>query len=118
MRLADAGAVDVYRNLRRRPGCWSVREGGRVARHVAAVTLRDVRFVVRAGAVARVQRQRVREVCAYARGVPCDAPLYPSAVRVTFDPYNGPHFLTDDGVPVVRASLAHFMGDGSCLAVL
>ncbi len=110
--------VDVYWNRRIRPRAWSVREGGRVHRHVRAITLMDVRFHVHAVAVARVQRLGQRAVCAYARVIPCEAPLYPSAVRVTFNPYDGPHFITGDGIPVLRASLAHFMEDGSCLCVL
>lgn len=110
--------VDVYWNRRVRPRAWSVREGGRVSRHVLAITLRDVRFIVHEGAVARVQRLGQRAVCAYARGIPCDAPRYPSAIRVSFDPYEGPHFVTGDGVPVLRASLVRFEEDGSCWAVL
>ena len=110
--------VNVYWNRRIRPRAWSVREGGRVSRHVREIVLTDVVFIVHAGAVARVQRLRQRAVCAYARGVHCDAPLYPSAVRVSFDPYEGPHFVTDDGVAVLRASLVRFEDDGSCWAVL
>ncbi|MFY9293407.1 MAG: hypothetical protein WAP03_22305 [Methylorubrum rhodinum] len=109
--------VDVYRNLRLRPRCWSVREGGRVSRYVRAIALMDVRFVVHA-AVARVQRLGQRAVCAYARGTPIEAHRHPSAVRVSFDPYDGPHFTTKDGTVVLRASLVHFLEDGSCLAVL
>lgn len=110
--------VDVYRNLRLRPRCWSVREGGRVARHVDAITLRDVRFIARAGAVARVQARGVREVCAFARGTPIEAPLYPSAMKVAFDPFERPAFLDASGFVVTRAALAHFMEDGTCFAVL
>lgn len=110
--------IEVYWNRRIRPRAWSVREGGRVSRHVREIAFMDVRFVVHAAAVARVQRLGQRAVCAYARGVPCDAPLYPSAVQVRFDPFDGPHFLTPDGTPVVRASLVHFMENGSCWCVL
>jgi len=110
--------VDVYLNRRLRPRAWSVREGGRVHRHVREIALQDVRFIVHAAAVARVQRLSQRAVCAYARGVPIEAPRYPSAVRVRFDPYDGPHFVTEDGVPVLRASLVHFLENGSCWAVL
>lgn len=110
--------VDVYWNRRIRPRAWSVREGGRVHRHVREITLRDVRFIVHVAAVERVQRLRQRAVCAYARGIPCEAPRYASAVRVTFDPYDGPHFTTEDGTIVLRASLAHFMENGECWCVL
>ncbi|BCM83562.1 hypothetical protein [Methylobacterium indicum] len=110
--------VDVYWNRRIRPRAWSVREGGRVSRHVRAIALMDVTFVVHAAAVARVQRLRQRAVCAYARGTPCEAPRYPSAVRVRFDPYAGPNFTTPDGTVVLRASLVHFLEDATCWAVL
>lgn len=110
--------VDVYWNRLLRPRAWSVREGGRVHRHVREIVLRDVLFVVHPAAVARLQRLRQRAVCAYARGTLIEAPRYPSAVRVSFDPFDGPHFLTPDGVAVVRASLAHFMENGECWCVL
>ncbi|MBE7197325.1 MAG: hypothetical protein INR70_05930 [Parafilimonas terrae] len=109
--------VDVYLNRRLRPRAWSVREGGRVSRHVRAIALMDMGFVVPA-AVARVQRLGQRAVCAYARGVVIDAPRYPSAVRVRFDPVEGPAFTLEDGTVVLRASLVHFLEDGSCFAVL
>ena len=110
--------VDVYWNRRLRPRAWSVREGGRVSRHVREIVLMDVQFHVQAAAVARVQRLCQRAVCAYTRGVPTQAPRYRSAVRVTLNPYDGPHFVTGDGVPVLRASLVHFLEDGSCWCVL
>ncbi len=113
-----ATIVDVYWNRRIRPRAWSVREGGRVDRHVREIALRDVRFVVYAAAVARVQVLRQRAVCAYARGILCDAPRYPSAVLVRFDPYDGPAFTLEDGTVVVRASLVHFLENGQCYAVL
>ncbi|MEH3143992.1 MAG: hypothetical protein PGN34_01220 [Methylobacterium frigidaeris] len=81
--------VDVYWNRwnrRVRPRAWPVREGGRVHRHVREITLRDVSFVVHPAAVARVQALRQRAVCAYARGIPCEAPRYPSAGRVDDGP--------------------------------
>lgn len=60
----DVAIVDVYRNRRLRPRAWSVREGGRVSRHVREIVLMDVQFHVHAAAVARVQRLRQRAVCA------------------------------------------------------
>ncbi|AWB24315.1 MULTISPECIES: hypothetical protein [Methylobacterium] len=110
--------VDVYWNRRLRPRAWSVRDGGRVSRYVREITLMNVRFVVHPAAVARVQRLRQRAVCAYARGIPCEAPRYPSAIRVRFDPYDGPHFVTPDGFVVLKASLVHFLENGQCYAVL
>lgn len=108
--------VAIYWHTRRR--AWSVRAGKRVVRHVAEAALRDARFVVHAAAVARVQARQVREVCAFVVGTPIVAPLYASAVRVTFDPFEAAAFLTEDGTPVLRASLVHFLGDGRCYAVL
>lgn len=110
--------VDVYRNLRLRPRAWSVREGGRVSRYVREIALRDVVFIVHPAAVARVKRLRQRAVCAYARGTLCDAPRYPAAIRVSFNPYEAAAFTTDDGTVVLRASLVRFEEDGSCWAVL
>ena len=110
--------VDVYWNRRLRPRAWSVREGGRVHRHVRTIVLRDVHFVVHAAAVARVRRLGQRAVCAYARGVPIEAPRYPSGVRVSFNPFEAAAFLTEDGFPILRASLAHFMENGECGCVL
>lgn len=110
--------VDVYWNRRLRPRAWSVREGGRVSRHVREIVLRDVVFIVHPDAVARAQRLGQRAVCANARGVPTWAPRYPSAVRVSFDPYDGPAFTLEDGTVVLRASLVYFMEEGQCYAVL
>jgi hypothetical protein len=108
--------IDVYRNLVRR--AWSVREGGRVVGHEPVVTLRDVRFVVSEAARQRTLRLRQRAVMAWATGTRCDAPRYPSAIRVRFNPYAGPNFTTPDGTVVLRASLVHFMEDATCWAVL
>ncbi|GAB6842991.1 hypothetical protein HNR00_003088 [Methylorubrum rhodinum] len=110
--------VDVYLNRRLQPRAWSVREGGRVSRHVPAIALMDVVFIVHPAAVARVQRLGQRAVCAYARGVPIEAPRYPAAVRVSFDPFEAAAFTLDDGTTVLRASLVHFLEDRSCWAVL
>ena len=60
--------TDVYRNLRRAGGCWSVREGGRVVAHVPEIALRDVRLVVQPGGRAACLRTGVRSVHAVARG--------------------------------------------------
>lgn len=55
---------------------------------------------------------------AWATGTRCEAPRYPSAIRVRFDPYAGPHFTTEDGTVVLRANLVHFLEDATCWAVL
>ncbi|MBK3398511.1 MULTISPECIES: hypothetical protein [Methylobacterium] len=108
--------IDVYRNLVRR--AWSIREAGLVVGHEQAVALRDVRFVVSEAARQRTLRLRQRAVMAWATGTRCEAPRYPSAIRVRFDPYAGPNFTTEDGTVVLRASLVRFEEDGSCWCVL
>ncbi|KOX59655.1 MULTISPECIES: hypothetical protein [unclassified Methylobacterium] len=108
--------TDVYRNLVRRD--WSVREGGLVVGHVPTIALSDVRFMVSEAARQRTLRLRQRAVMAWATGTRCDAPRYPSAIRVRFDPYAGPHFTTEDGTVVLRANLVHFLEDATCWAVL
>lgn len=108
--------VDVYRNLTRR--AWSLRVAGRVVGHEQVLVLRDVRFVVSEAARQRTLRLRQRQVLAWATGVRCEAPLYPSATRVRFDPYAGPNFTTADGFVVFEAALVHFLENATCWAVL
>ena len=110
-----ATEVDVYWHTRLR--LWSVREGGRVVAHVPTVTLRQVRFIVSASAVRRVQAQGQRAVCAWARGTRHEAPLYRSARPVLFNPYIEPHFVTEMDDIVTVSDLAYFMEDGRCLAL-
>jgi len=107
-----AAEVDVYRHLRRRERCWSLRVRGRVVDHVDSIALRDVRLVVRPGALARVRRREIREVCAHAAGVEADVDRPQGARRLRFCPYSGTTF-TADGEPVTAARLAWFEADGT-----
>lgn len=107
----------VYRCLRGRQ-TWSIREGGRIVGHAAALTLRDVSFRVSAAGVARVRRRQQREVVAHARGIlVASASIPPGAQRVRFDPYAATAFLLPDGSPVERTALVLFLADGTCWAV-
>jgi hypothetical protein len=110
---ASRGAdVDVYRHLRRRLCIWSVRVDGRVVDHVPAIALRDVALIVRPGALARVRRRQIREVCAHARGIAVDAPRPESARRLRFDPYGAGAFAVN-GEPATASRLAWFEADGT-----
>ncbi|GEL42911.1 MULTISPECIES: hypothetical protein [Methylobacteriaceae] len=109
--------VDVYRHLRLRVRCWSVRVNGRVVDHVEAIALRDVRLVIRPGALARVRARQIREVCAHARGTVTDAPRPEGARRLRFCPYAGTTF-TADGEPMTAAAAAWFEADGSAWCTL
>lgn len=110
--------VDVYRCLRRTSLPWSIREGGRVVGHRAALALRDVTFRVSAAGCARVRARRQREVVAHARGSHSESgPVPPGAVRVRFDPYASAAFTLPDGSPIAAAALVLFLPDGTCWAV-
>jgi hypothetical protein len=110
--MPPSNRVDVYRHLRLRVRCWSVRVNGRVVDHVEAIALRDVRLVIRPGALARVRARQIREVCAHARGTVADAPRPEGARRLRFDPYGAGTFIVD-GAPITAARLAWFEPDGT-----
>lgn len=116
MRPPAAATVDAYRNLSR--GCFSVRCAGRVVGHVETLALADVRFVVSAAGVRRVQARHQREVVAVVRGIAIESGAVPrEAVRVRFCPYRGAAFTLEDGTPVSAAALVIVAADGSCWAV-
>ena len=109
--------VQVYRNLTRRR--WSVRVGGWVAAHMEAIALRDVVFRSSEAARIRTLRTGIRDVHAWARGVPVRGLGRPSdAVRVRYRPHVEAGFRGPDGDLVVTADLAWFEPDGSCWAAL
>ncbi|WP_444543586.1 hypothetical protein [Methylorubrum aminovorans] len=109
------GSVDVHRNLTRR--AWSVRVGRRVVGHLPAIALRDV--VLRSSEAARLRCLRLgaRDVHAWARGVPTDAPRPPAAVRFRYR-LAEPGFRLAEGQVLLAAAAAWFEADGSawCLA--
>jgi hypothetical protein len=115
MRVVRVGETDVYRNLAR--GCWSVRVGGRVVARVDRITLSGVVLVIRPGALARVRKRAIREVCAHARGAVTDAPCPPGARRLRFDPYAVGAF-TADGEPITAVDQAWFEADGTAWCTL
>lgn len=104
--------TEVYRNLRRAGGCWSVREGGRVVAHVQAITLADVVLVVRPGGRARVLRTGHREVHAYARGTIVQAPRPAGAIRIHYRPFLAGAFHDDDGHEWIEAAILHLDEEG------
>lgn len=113
--MPTPSAVEVYRNLTRR--AWSVRVAGRVVGHVPAISLRDV--VLRSSNAARLRclRLGVRDVHAWARGVPTDAARPAAAVRFRYR-LAEPGFRLADGQVLLAAAAVWFEADGSawCLA--
>lgn len=113
--MPTPGSVDVYRNLTRR--AWSVRVAGRVVGHVAAIALRDV--VLRSSNAARLRCLRLgtRDVHAWARGIPTDAPRPPDAIRFRYR-LAEEGFRLAGGGRVLSADACWFEADGSawCLA--
>jgi hypothetical protein len=103
--------TDVYRNLRRAGGCWSVREGGRVVAHVPEIALLDVRLVVQPG---------VRSVHAVARGSRTDFAGVPEgAVEVGYSPWHAEVFTVRPGFhQVLACRLIVFTSNGTAWALL
>lgn len=109
-----SGRVWVYRNLHK--GCLSVMQDGLVIRHVNAITLRDVRFVVRKAGRAKVLMEKRKNVHAFAVGAPCRVKVDKrSAVRVTYNPYEGASFCSPGG-PVHNAAYARIDETGVWIA--
>jgi len=104
----------VHRNLNKK--CWSLTVKGEKVRHVDSFALADVTFVVSAATRARVLREQVRAVHAWAQGEACEAPAsLEGMVKVTYNPYRcGSFTRADNGEPVEGAALAVFAADGSC----
>lgn len=113
--MRTAGSVDVYRNLTRH--AWSVRVDGRVVGHVPAIALRDVALRSSNAARLRCVRLGTRDVHAWARGIPTDAPRPPDAIRFRYR-LTEDGFRLADGQVLLAAEAAWFEEDGSawCLA--
>jgi hypothetical protein len=88
------------------------REGerkGRVVSKPVYCLIRNVKFRVHAGGLARIRLKGVRNVCAFTRGQARDATesevasIAARGMRIHFDPYRSNHFHLDDGTPVVEA---------------
>jgi len=100
--------VRVYWNLHK--GCWSVqdRKTGRVVRHVEAITLADVKFIVRPAGREKVRREGKKNVHAFAAGRYSLknglAAYHKGARRVTYNPYVNETFVfAETGEPVTDA---------------
>lgn len=113
--MPTPASVDVHRNLTR--AAWSVRVGRRVVGHVPAIALRDVTLRSSNAARLRCLRSGVRDVHAWARGIPIDAARPPEAVRFRYR-LAEPGFRLADGQVLLAAAAAWFEADGSawCLA--
>lgn len=108
--------VEVYRNLTRLR--WSVRVGRWVAAHMTDVALRDVTFRSSEASRLRTLRTGVRDVHAWARGVPAPGLFRPAdAVRIRYRPRVEPGFRDPDGELVAGAAFAWFEADGTLWAV-
>ncbi|MCY1644931.1 hypothetical protein [Methylorubrum sp. SL192] len=92
---------------------------GRVAGHVAAIALRDVTLRSSDAARIRCLRHGVRDVHAWARGIPTDAARPAAAVRFRYR-LAEPGFRLADGTVLLAVAAAWFEADGSawCLACL
>ena len=108
-------SVDVYRNLTRR--AWSVRAGGRVVGHVTAIALRAVVLRTSEASRLRCARLGIRDVHAWARGVPFTDSRPPEARRFRYR-LETPGFRLSDGTVLLAAEAAWFEADGTawCLA--
>ncbi|MBK3402667.1 hypothetical protein H0176_22055 [Methylorubrum populi] len=112
--------TDVYRNLRRGGGCWSVREGGRVVAHLPELALRDVRLIVQPGGRAACLRTGQRSVHAVARGTRTNLAGIPEgAVEVGYSPWQADHFTSRPGFRnALCARLIVFTSNGTAWALL
>lgn len=110
--------VSVYWNRHRK--LWSLLgKRGLVSGHEPALTMADVRFVVRPGGRARAVRERKRNVHAFARGVvvQTDCRVPKGAVRVNYNPFHAPHFYeVDSGESCESARMAFLTPDGKLYA--
>lgn len=121
VRIGDT--ADVYLNLNElRKGTlkYSVRVNRRVKGHLPQVTLRDVTFTVKPGALARIRTPRGvtqtgapayhREVCAWGTGVIVACPGELPPIEANFNPFSAINtfYTVNTGKPVFAASLATF----------
>lgn len=113
--------VRVHWNLHR--GGYSITVRGIVVEQPAAVTLRDVHFVVSAKGLARMRRLGRRKVVAWATGMVVPEPeRFPvDAPTVTFNPWRGDTFtVRETGEPITGARCVAFLSgekDGAAVPV-
>lgn len=89
--------VWVYRNLQNR--LWSIMQNGLVVAHAKRVCLRDARYHVREGGRQRVLREKCKNVHAFVIGTLSKIPKNVdfTTCGVSYNPYNGSHFTTENG---------------------
>lgn len=102
--------VRVYWNLHKK--CYSIQDvaTGKVVDHRIALTMADVRFVVRNGGKERVRREGRKNVHAFIvgrvtlmKGTAC---ITQGAKKVTYNPYKHDSFVTyEEQTPVTDAHL-------------
>lgn len=109
-------SADVYRNLTRR--AWSVRVGGRVVAHVPAIALAGVTLRASEASRLRCLRLAIRDVHAWARGIPVPGLPRPAGARRLRYRLDTAGFRDPDGAIVTGAAAMWFEPDGSawCLA--
>lgn len=117
--------VAVYRNLHKQ--MWSVKDRytGRVIAHLPSLCLEGVKgceFRVSQSGRERVLKQRMKNVHATvcSEWTSTDAPWNYSPlkkpIRVFYNPYKSPYFLTLQGKPVLGAKKVEFRLDGTAWA--
>lgn len=117
--------VTVYRNLQKQ--CWSVKDRytGRVIAHLHSLCLEGEGgcvFKVSQSGRERVLRERVKNVHAgvWSEWTATDHPWQytplKKAVKVSYNPYRAPHFVTVHNKPVLSAKRVEFRPDGTAWA--
>jgi len=103
--------VEVYWNLHKK--CWSVRHKGKVIAHERAVDLIDVTWVVQPAGNARVRREKVKNVHAFARGTLAKdgVLLYCADIcspnRARYNPYEDTTFMIGfEGTTLTKSNYA------------
>jgi hypothetical protein len=117
--------VYVYRNLNAGRGkkVYSVMQNGRVVRHVTAIMLRDITFVVREKTRQKVLRTGKKAVHAFAKGHVVGSAMGTDRfgvlpVTVIYNPYNFGNFFASAGYPVKGARAAILNQHGMTAAFL
>lgn len=99
--------VYVYRNLkhgRTAPPLYSIMQNGRVIDRRHRVLLIGAQFIVREAGRQRVIREGRKNVHAFVKGrLAAALGVEDLPVKLTYNPFNGPHFTTADGTPVTGA---------------
>jgi hypothetical protein len=100
--------IDAYWN--RRKGLYSLRQNGRVVGHAPRIMLRDVKLIVKPGALARIRATGQREVCAWARGRLVEVqPEWGGEEPLLFDPFEHDAFVDMWDEPIDECRVLHMM---------